>query len=66
VTRGSTLYLPVGAPGGLLSMGDAHAAQGDGEVCVSALECQMRTTIRVSVERDMSLRRPPFAGRRGR
>ena len=64
VTRGSTLYLPVGAPGGLLSMGDAHAAQGDGEVCVSALECQMRTTIRVSLERDMSLqapalRRPP-------
>ena len=58
VTRGSTLYLPVGAPGGLLSLGDAHAAQGDGEVCVSALECQMRTTIRVSVERDMSLRAP--------
>lgn len=64
VTRGATLYLPVGATGGLLSLGDAHAAQGDGEVCVSGLECQMRTTIRVSVERGMklsspALRRPP-------
>jgi acetamidase/formamidase len=58
VTRGSTLYLPIGAPGGLLSLGDAHAAQGDGEVCVSGLECQMRATIRVSVERDMNLRSP--------
>ena len=58
VTRGATLYLPVGAAGGLLSLGDAHAAQGDGEVCVSGLECQMRTTIRVSVERGMKLRSP--------
>ena len=58
LTAGSTLYLPVGVPGGLLSLGDGHAAQGDGEVCVSGLECQMRTTIRVSVERGMSLRSP--------
>jgi acetamidase/formamidase len=58
VTTGSTLYLPVGAAGGLLSLGDAHAAQGDGEVCVSGLECQMRTTIRVSIDREMRLRAP--------
>jgi len=58
VTKGATLYLPVGVAGGLLSLGDAHAAQGDGEVCVSGLECQMRTTIRVSIERGMSLRAP--------
>ena len=32
LTAGTTLYLPVGVPGGLLSLGDAHAAQGDGEV----------------------------------
>ena len=33
LTPGTTLYLPVGVSGGLLSLGDAHAAQGDGEVC---------------------------------
>jgi len=58
VTAGATLYLPVGVEGGLLSLGDAHAAQGDGEVCVSGLECQMRTTLRVSIEREMTLRSP--------
>ena len=63
---GSTLYLPVGVPGGLLSLGDGHAAQGDGEVCVSGLECQMRTTIRVSVERGMSLRSPALRRPRAR
>ena len=58
LTRETTLYLPVGVPGALLSLGDGHGAQGDGEVCVSGLECQMRTTIRVSVERGMTLRSP--------
>ena len=58
LTAGSTLYLPVGFAGALLSLGDAHAAQGDGEVCISGLECQMRTTLRVSVERRMTLRSP--------
>jgi acetamidase/formamidase len=58
LTAGSTLYLPVGVPGGLLSMGDAHAAQGDGEVAVSGIECQMRTTIRVTVDKTLRLRSP--------
>ena len=58
VTKGSTLYLPVGVAGALLSLGDGHGAQGDGEVCVSGLECQMRTTLRVSIERGMRLRSP--------
>jgi acetamidase/formamidase len=58
VTAGATLYLPVGVEGALLSLGDGHAAQGDGEVCVSGLECQMRTTIRISVERGLTLRSP--------
>jgi acetamidase/formamidase len=58
LTAGSTLYLPVAVPGGLLSLGDAHAAQGDGEVAISGIECAMRTTIQVSVERDMGLRAP--------
>jgi acetamidase/formamidase len=64
LTAGTTLYLPVGVQGGKLSLGDAHAAQGDGEVAISGIECDMRTRIRVDVLRDApipapQLRRPP-------
>ncbi len=38
---GSTLYLPIAVAGGLFSVGDGHARQGDGEVCVTAIECPM-------------------------
>lgn len=65
LTAGTTLYLPVAVPGGLLSLGDAHAAQGDGEVAISGIECAMRTTIRVSVERGMRLRAPALRRRPG-
>ncbi len=41
LVTGSTLYLPIAVPGGLFSVGDGHAAQGDGEVCVTAIECPM-------------------------
>jgi acetamidase/formamidase len=64
LTAGTTLYLPVAVEGGLLSLGDAHAAQGDGEVAISGLECAMRTRIRLEIVRDArllgpQLRRPP-------
>jgi acetamidase/formamidase len=39
LVAGSTLYLPIPVDGALLSVGDAHAAQGDGEVSGSAIEC---------------------------
>ena len=54
--------LPAGAacPVALLSLGDAHAAQGDGEVAISGIECAMRTTIRVSIERGMRRARRRF------
>ena len=38
---GSTLYLPIAVAGGLFSVGDGHGAQGDGEVCGTAIECPM-------------------------
>jgi acetamidase/formamidase len=38
---GATLYLPIAVEGGLFSTGDGHAAQGDGEVSVMAIECPM-------------------------
>lgn len=41
LVAGSTLYLPIAVPGGLFSVGDGHAAQGDGEVSVTAIECPM-------------------------
>jgi acetamidase/formamidase len=45
---GSTLWLPIWCDGALFSCGDAHAAQGDGEVCVSAIECAMTATLRLT------------------
>ncbi len=45
LVAGSTLVLPVEVAGGLLSVGDGHAAQGDGEVGGTALECAMRRVL---------------------
>jgi acetamidase/formamidase len=42
---GATLYLPVLSPGALFSAGDAHAAQGDGEVCINGIECPTDVTL---------------------
>lgn len=47
LTRGSKLTLPVQAPGALLSFGHGRAAQGDGEVCGSGIECEMTADLRV-------------------
>lgn len=52
VGAGATLYLPVAVDGGLLSLGDGHAAQGDGEVCGTAIETSSVATLRISLERD--------------
>lgn len=46
---GATLYLPVFTEGALFSCGDGHAAQGDGEVCVTAIETALTGTFRLSV-----------------
>lgn len=58
VTAGTVLLLPVGVDGALLSIGDTHAAQGDGEVCGTAVESAMDILIRVSVRRDVRLGAP--------
>jgi acetamidase/formamidase len=58
---GSTLYLPIWCDGALFSCGDAHAAQGDGEVCVSAIECAMEATLRLTLHR-RSISAPRFTG----
>ncbi|WP_434993941.1 acetamidase/formamidase family protein [Arthrobacter sp. Ld5] len=57
LTAGSTLFLPVTVPGALLHLGDGHAAQGDGEVGGTAIECGMTTTVTLDLVRD-----PPVSG----
>jgi len=47
LVAGSILYLPVTVPGALLSIGDGHAAQGDGEVAGTAIECGMTTELQL-------------------
>ncbi|KAL1848737.1 hypothetical protein Daus18300_013491 [Diaporthe australafricana] len=46
---GSTVYYPVQVPGALFSCGDGHAAQGDGEVCGTAIETPMKAGVRLSI-----------------
>ncbi|WP_144762505.1 acetamidase/formamidase family protein [Curtobacterium sp. 9128] len=49
LVAGATLYLPVTVPDALLSVGDGHAAQGDGEVSGTAVECGMTTTMTLTL-----------------
>ena len=60
LTAGTTLYLPVWVDGALFSCGDGHAAQGDGEVCTTAIETSMTATLRFTLRRDFSLEEPEF------
>ena len=55
---GATLYLPVLNRGALFSAGDAHAAQGDGEVCINGIECPADVTLRFQVHKQHSLPGP--------
>jgi acetamidase/formamidase len=58
LTAGSVLYLPVYVPGGLLEIGDGHAAQGNGEVDITAIETSLVGTFRVMVRKDLHLTWP--------
>lgn len=58
LTAGSTLYLPVQVPGALLCAGDAHAAQGDGEVSINGLEAPMDVKLRISISDTVAVTEP--------
>jgi acetamidase/formamidase len=60
LARGTTLYLPVEVEGALFSCGDAHAAQGDGEVCVTGLESPMYGALRFTLHKDRTIPAPQF------
>jgi len=55
---GARLYLPVLIPGALFSAGDAHAAQGDGEVCINGIECPTDVTLRFQLHKRQPLSGP--------
>lgn len=57
---GTALYLPVAVEGALFSLGDAHAAQGDGEVCGVAIETAAHVTVNFSLHRSFTLAYPAY------
>jgi acetamidase/formamidase len=60
LTAGSRLLLPVWVDGALFSVGDIHAAQGDGEVCVTAIECPGTVTLRFNLIKQVMLDAPRY------
>jgi acetamidase/formamidase len=58
LVAGTTLYLPIFVDGALFSVGDGHGAQGDGEVCITAVETGLTGTFRLTVRDDMRLEWP--------
>jgi acetamidase/formamidase len=58
LSNGSSLYLPVFNGGALFSAGDAHAAQGDGEVCINGIECPAAVTLRFNLHKQRTLSGP--------
>jgi acetamidase/formamidase len=62
IGKGATMYYPVAVPGALLSAGDSHASQGDGELCGTAIECSLTGTFELVLHEQASLAGTPLAG----
>jgi acetamidase/formamidase len=60
LAAGTVLYLPVEVAGALLSVGDTHAAQGDGEICGTAIESAMDVVLKIDLIKDARLLMPRF------
>lgn len=60
LSTGTEIYLPVEVAGALFSVGDTHAAQGDGEVCGTAIESPMDVTLTLDLVKDANLSMPRF------
>jgi amidase len=60
LAAGTILYLPVEVAGALFSVGDTHAAQGDGEVCGTAIESRMDAVLTLDLVKDANLKMPRF------
>lgn len=60
LTAGSKLYLPIEVRDGMFSIGDCHAAQGDGEVCVTGIESPMTVSACLVLRQDIDIPQPRF------
>jgi acetamidase/formamidase len=60
IAEGTELYLPIEVEGALFSVGDTHAAQGDGEVCGTAIESAFDVALRFELIKDARLRMPRY------
>jgi len=60
LTKGTRLLLPVWEEGALFSTGDPHAAQGDGEVCVTGIEAPMNVSLRFHLRKGVGIDAPQF------
>jgi len=60
LSKGSKVRFPVQIPGALLSLGDTHAAQGDGEICGTAIESPMKVIVKVNLIKNMKIPSPQF------
>jgi acetamidase/formamidase len=60
LAAGTVLYLPVEVPGALFSIGDTHAAQGDGEVCGTAIESPMAVSLTLDLVEGANLKYPRY------
>jgi len=58
--KGATMYLPVSVPGGLLSIGDPHASQGDSELCGTAIEFSLTGVFQLVLHKKQDLEGKPF------
>ena len=60
LTKGAKLFLPVQVAGALFSAGDGHAAQGDGELCITAVEAPLYGSLRFTLHKNKKLSGPQF------
>jgi acetamidase/formamidase len=60
LSAGTVLYLPIEVAGALFSVGDTHAAQGDGEICGTAIESPMSVVLSFDLEKKANLKTPRF------
>ena len=62
IGKGATMFYPVSVPGGLLSVGDPHASQGDSELCGTAIECSLTGTFQLILHKRATLKGTPLEG----
>lgn len=60
LTKGARLFLPIQVEGALFSAGDGHAVQGDGEICLTAVECPLYGALKFTLHKNKTIPGPQF------